>query len=68
MRCARAWGAGLVLAVKKRLEAKGRDEGGFISLSSSLATPVAEAPLVLCFFFSRPEPAASAWVGVVSRA
>jgi len=60
MRWARAWGAGLDLGAKKRLEACGRDAGGFISLSPSLATSVAEVPFVFFFFFPGPEPAACA--------
>jgi len=60
MRWARAWGAGLDLGVKKRLEAWGRDNRGFFSLSPSLATSVAEAPLVFFFLFPWPEPAACA--------
>ena len=43
MRCARASGAGLVLAVKKSLEANGRDDGVFISLFPSLAISEAQA-------------------------
>ena len=60
MRSPRAWGAGLDLGAKKCLEAWGRDDGGFIALFPSLATSVAEAPLV--FFFLSPwrEPAACA--------
>jgi len=38
MGCASACGAGSVLAVNKPLEAKGREDGGFILLSPSLAT------------------------------
>jgi len=57
MHCARAWRAGQDLVVKKCLKAKGRDERVFISLASSLATSVAEAPFVFRFFFPRPEPA-----------
>ena len=60
MRWARAWGAGLDLGAKKRLEAWGSDDGVFISLFPSLATSVAEAPLVFFFLFPWPEPAACA--------
>jgi len=60
MRWARAWGAGLDMGAKKRLEAWGRDDGVFGSLSPSLATSVAEAPLLLLFPFPGPEPAACA--------
>jgi len=60
MRCARACGAGSVLAAKKRLEAKGREDGDFILLSPSLATSVPEVLLVFCFLLPRPEPAACA--------
>ena len=63
--CARAWGAGLVRAAKKRLKAKGRDDGGFIFLSLSLASSVAEAFLVFPFLELEPEQAACASVGVV---
>jgi len=42
MRVARAWGAGLDLGAKKRLEAWGRDDGVFILLPPSLATSVAD--------------------------
>jgi len=41
MRWAWAWGAGLDLGAKKRLEAWGRDDGDFISLFPSLAISVA---------------------------
>ena len=60
MRCARECGAGSVLAVMKRLEAKGREEGGFILLSPPLATSVAEVLFVFFFLLPRPEPAACA--------
>ena len=46
MRMARAWGSGLDLGAKKRLEAWGRDDGVFISLIPSLATSVAEVLFV----------------------
>jgi len=65
MRRARAWGAGLDLGAKKRLEAWGRDDGVFISLFPSLATSVAEIFFVFLLFFPGPEPAACAKVGVV---
>jgi len=65
MRWARAWGAGLDLGAKKRLEAWGRDDGAFGSLSPSLATSVAEAPFLFFCAFPGPEPAACALVGVV---
>ena len=64
MRSARAWGTGSVLATKKRLEGKGRDNGGFIPWFPSLAISVPEA---YHFFFpwdSWPEPAACQSVGV----
>ena len=51
MRCERAWGARLYLAAKKPLEAKGRDNGVLISLSTSLATTLAEASFVFRFLF-----------------
>jgi len=57
---ARAWGAGLDLGAKKCLEAWGRDDGAFKSLSSSLAPSVAEAPYVFFLLFPGPEPAACA--------
>jgi len=38
MLCARTWGVGPVLVAKKLLEAKERDDGGFIFLWPSLAT------------------------------
>ena len=38
MHCVRVCGAGSDLAAKKSLEAKGREEGDFILLSSGLAT------------------------------
>jgi len=53
-------GRGLDLAAKKRLEAKGRDDGVFISWFPSLTTAVAEAPFVSFFLFPGPEPAAGA--------
>jgi len=65
MRCATPWGAGLVLAAKKRFEARGRDDGGYMSLSLSLTTSVAESFLVFRFLEPGPEPAACASVGVV---
>ena len=46
--------------VKKCLEAKGRDDEGFIALSLSLATSVAEAPFVFLLFFPGPEQGACA--------
>ena len=55
---ARAWGAGLDLEAKKRLEAWGRDDRVFISLSPSLATSVAQVLFVPRFIFPGPEPAA----------
>jgi len=62
---ARMWGVRLDLVVKKRLAAQGRrDDGGFV-LSSSVATSVAKASFLFCFFFRRPEPAAGAQVGLV---
>jgi len=60
IRCVRACGAGLELAAKKHLEAKGSDDGVLISLSPSLATSVAKTPFVFRFFFPRPELAACA--------
>jgi len=60
MRWARAWGAGLDLGAKKRLEVRGRDDGAFIALFPSLATSVAEASFVFFFLFPGPEPAACA--------
>jgi len=57
--CARAWGAGLVLVAKKRLEAKRRDRVAFRSISPSLTTSVAEAFFV--FIFLEPGPAPAAW-------
>ena len=57
---ARALGAGLDQEAKNRLEAWGRDDGVFISLSPSLATSVAEVRFVTRFFFPGPEPAACA--------
>jgi len=59
MRCARACGGGFVLAAKKHLEAKGREKGGFILLSPSLATSAAEL-LFVFFLLPAPEPAACA--------
>jgi len=60
MRWARAWGAGLDLGAKKGLEAWGRDDGTFVSLSPSLTISVAEPPFVFSFLFPRPEPATCA--------
>jgi len=60
MREARAWGVGLDLGAKERLEAWGRDDGVFISLLPSLATSVAEVLFVFLPFFPGPEPAACA--------
>ena len=60
MRWARAWGAGLDLGAKKRLEARGKDEGVYVSLFPSLATSLAKALIVFFFFFAGPEPAACA--------
>jgi len=60
MRWARAWGAGLDLEPKNRLEAWERDVGVFISLSPTLPTSVAEVLFVPRFFFPGPEPAACA--------
>jgi len=60
MRRARAWGEGLDLGAKKRLEAWGRDDGVFISLFLSLATSVAEVLFVFLLFLPGPEPAACA--------
>jgi len=60
MRWVRAWGAGLDLGAKKRLEAWGRDNGAFGSLSPSLATSVTEAPFLFFFPLPRAEPAACA--------
>ena len=60
MRWARAWGAGLDLEAKKRLEAWGRDDGVFITLSPSLGTSVAEVPFPFFFLFPGPEPATCA--------
>jgi len=56
----KAVGAGLDLAVKKGLEAQGRDNRAFIRLFPSLATSVAEAPFVLFFCLPGPEPVACA--------
>jgi len=60
MRWAGGWGAGLDLEVKKRLEARGRDDEVFISLFSSLSISVTEVPLVFSFPFPGPDPAACA--------
>jgi len=60
MRWARAWGAGLDLEAKLRLEAWGREDGVFITLSPSLATSVAEVPFAFFFLFPGREPAACA--------
>jgi len=60
MRWASAWGAGLDLGAKKGLEAWGRDDGAFNSLSPSLTTSVAEASFVFFLFFPGPEPATCA--------
>jgi len=60
MRCARACGAGSVLAAKKCLEARGREEGDFILLSPPFATSAAEVPFVFFFLLPRAEPAACA--------
>jgi len=60
MRCARACGAGSVLAAKKRLEARGREGGDYILLSFPLATSAAEVSFGFCFLLPRPEPAACA--------
>ena len=57
---ARTWGGGLDLGAKKCLEARGRDDGAFISLFPSLATSVAKAPFVFFFLCAGPEPAACA--------
>ena len=46
MRCARAWGAGSDLGAKKRLEASGRDDRVFVSLSPD------PNPMRFLFFFS----------------
>ena len=57
MHCTMAWGAELVLVAKKGLEAKGRDDRGFMFLSPTLATSVAkvlfvtQTPCLLLFFF-----------------
>jgi len=62
MRCARAWGVGTDEAVKKGLEARGRDDGVFISLLPSLATSVAEALVDLFFLFlGRSRPLVHRW-------
>jgi len=58
LRCPRAWGTGSVLTAKKRLEAKGRDHGGFIALGPSLAISKADVLFALWPFDPRPEPAA----------
>ena len=60
MRCARAWGTESVLVANKGLEAKGRDDGGFIALFLSRATSVAEAFLFVLPLDHWPEPAACA--------
>ena len=60
MHCATACGAGSVLAAKKRLEVKGREEGDFILVAHSLATSVAEVFFVFFFVVRWPEPAACA--------
>ena len=65
MRCERACVAGSVLAAKKRLEASGREDGGIILLSPSLATSGPESLLVFFFFLTRPEPAPCAKVWVI---
>jgi len=57
MHCARAWGARLDLGAKKGLEARGRDDRVFVSLSPSLATFVAEASFLFFFLFPGPEAA-----------
>jgi len=49
---ARAWGAGLDLGAKKRLEAWGRDDRVFVSLSPYLAISVAEPPVRFVLPFS----------------
>jgi len=64
---ARAWQAGLDLGANNRLEAKGRDDGLFISLFPSLATFVAQSPFVFFFLFPGPQPAACALGGGGSR-
>ena len=58
MCCARASGAGSVLAAKKRLEAQGREEGCFILLSPSFGTSVAE--VLFGFFCLGPGPVPAA--------
>jgi len=60
MPCARACGTASLVAVKKRLEAKGREEGYFILFSPSLATSVAEVLFAFFFMVPWPEPAACA--------
>jgi len=60
MRCVSAWGTGLVLTAKKGLEARERDDGGFIVLSPSLATGGADVLLVVLDFDPGPQPAACA--------
>ena len=57
LRSARAWGAGLVLAPNKCLEAKWRDDRGFVFLAPSLAIFVGQVLLVLFFFVPEAEPA-----------
>jgi len=59
-----AWGAGLLLAVKKCLEAKGREDEGFPLLSPSLQTSVAKVLFVIFSLVPRPEPAPCPLVGV----
>jgi len=53
----RVWGEKLVRIAKECLEARGRGEGGFIHLSPSLATSVAEACLFFFPFTFLAEPA-----------
>ena len=60
LRSARACGAGSVLAAKKCLEAKGREEGDFILLTPPLSTSAAEVFFVFFFLLPGPEPAACA--------
>ena len=60
MSCASACGAGSDLRAKERLEANGRDDRVFISLSTVLATSVAKAFLFPFFAFPGPQPAACA--------
>ena len=54
MHCPRAWRLVSVLTVQKRLEDKGRDDRGFIFLSPSLTTLVAEAFFPFLFLLSLP--------------